>query len=389
MSTLVAPKETTVDKIPLGRRIEEIKKEKGGYYSTAAMSTRIGVHEETLRMMIKGKRDIYSFELEKIAKDLKMPVERITQDDVTRGAAELIELLATKASLERAHELAVGLFEVSIGLTERCNALNNIGRVYFYLERYDSAYEYWMKAYSVAELIHEKFKDNERLHIVLSNLIALFAARKQYSRLSDIMIRIEGVFDGQPEKKASILHAKAMLAEHEGKVEEAGNFLYQTLDCLQVSGHTNKIGRAELNIGYYEYKQKNYARANEILKRSLNHLVLDKRVWLIAMKEYAKTLIKLNRTEEGTQIFDEAISETTSPDLYGKLLLLLSVAKGQPKIAEEVLSLSVDDKIKELACKYLMHYSYSTGDSDGVMKYYGITEGLRVYNSDILHEEDL
>ncbi|KEO80890.1 helix-turn-helix domain-containing protein [Tumebacillus flagellatus] len=91
-----APIYTLVDNIPLGQRIEELKKEKGGWYSTTAMAGRLGVSPETLRSMLKGKREIYMYELEKIAGDLKMPVKRILLEDVYKQRKTLDSLLTPK-----------------------------------------------------------------------------------------------------------------------------------------------------------------------------------------------------------------------------------------------------------------------------------------------------
>ncbi|MGZ4164398.1 MAG: helix-turn-helix domain-containing protein, partial [Tumebacillaceae bacterium] len=89
MSQLLAPTHTLADSIPLGRRINEIMLEKGSAYTISAMAKRLEINRETLRLMLKGEREIYTFELEKIAKDLHVTVERILQSDVVEDSKRI------------------------------------------------------------------------------------------------------------------------------------------------------------------------------------------------------------------------------------------------------------------------------------------------------------
>ena len=104
--SIVAPKHTFVHSIPIQRRLREIMKEKGGAYTISALSSRIGINRETLRKMLNGEREIYSFELDKFAKELHMSIDRILQEDVKKLVAELDSLLEYNSDLNRAKDLA-------------------------------------------------------------------------------------------------------------------------------------------------------------------------------------------------------------------------------------------------------------------------------------------
>ncbi|ARU62639.1 hypothetical protein CBW65_17920 [Tumebacillus avium] len=55
------------------------------------MAARIGISRETLRVMVNGEREIYWFELEKNALDLKVPVKRLLMEDLEeRESRDLI-----------------------------------------------------------------------------------------------------------------------------------------------------------------------------------------------------------------------------------------------------------------------------------------------------------
>src|SRR5690348_197128 len=113
--------------IPLGRRVAEIMRERGRAFTQSAMAKRIGYSGETLRLMLIGRREIYPFELEKIAKDLKLPVERITGEDVRAEREELRVLLARMNPSTRVVELALHLNQHALGMTETCKALLDLG----------------------------------------------------------------------------------------------------------------------------------------------------------------------------------------------------------------------------------------------------------------------
>ncbi|TCP59019.1 helix-turn-helix protein [Tumebacillus sp. BK434] len=70
MIKLVILTNAVVDKIPLWLRIREIMKERGSSYSLTAVSARLGISRETLRLMLSGEREIHTFELKTIAEDL-------------------------------------------------------------------------------------------------------------------------------------------------------------------------------------------------------------------------------------------------------------------------------------------------------------------------------
>lgn len=101
MSQLIAPSTTDCYSIPLGRRIFEIMKDKGKYYTQQAMANRLGISRTTFSQMLTGNREIYNFEVEKIAADLKVSVSRVLQEDIANEVVRIEGILKEMSKVER------------------------------------------------------------------------------------------------------------------------------------------------------------------------------------------------------------------------------------------------------------------------------------------------
>lgn len=174
MNSLVAPALTTVDELPLGKRISEIMKEKGTAYSQNALSQRLGLHKETFRKMLIGERSIYTFELTAICEALKMSQDRILQKDIKLDHYKFRTALSDKRYSD-ALVLAEKLLEIAVGFTERCRSLNDIGRVYYYIGEFEKAHEHWLNAYSYADQAIRASGKSEPLFNVTANLMIFFS----------------------------------------------------------------------------------------------------------------------------------------------------------------------------------------------------------------------
>lgn len=114
--------------VPLGQRIGEIMEERGASYSLRAFGSRIGMSKDTLGRIVSGERVSTPSETERIADGLKMTIERLKQEDIKDDLLELEALLHSRKNRKRAMTLARGVAAVSMGMTERCHALNLLGK---------------------------------------------------------------------------------------------------------------------------------------------------------------------------------------------------------------------------------------------------------------------
>lgn len=376
--------------IPIGQRIGEIMEEKGAAFSIRAFSQRIGVSKDTLARMISGDRYINPSNLEIIAKGLSLPIERIKQEDSRKDYFELCELLNHNSNPQKALKMALKLEKLSVGVSEKCDALNNLARAYFDLGELDKAHLLWLQAYDLAQKIYKKYSSRERLSDILRRLMISFTARKEYTRLAEILSEVESVFSNNPAKLGSIYYSKAMLAEQVGNYELVREHLNKSLEYLISTGVQNQIGRAKLNLGYFEYKQRNYEKSKCLLEEAIEDLGQDN-IRYIATKEYIKALLKVNEKEKAVELIHANIPQIQeNHNLLGKYLLLQSIALDEAAHVEQVVNdLCVDDKVRRLVCLFLMNYYHKNGDSSAVMKYYSKVEELSIKNSDILHEGDL
>lgn len=378
-------------KIPIGRRIEEIMDEKGGAFSQRAFAPRVGLSKDTLGRIIDGTRHVKPSEVMRIAAGLALSMTRLKQEDAVLIQNELESLLDKKKDLFRASMLAEKLHTLAIGITERFDSALLNARVLYALGQYDKAHEYLLQSYQHAERIYEKYNETDRLYTSLSKLLITFTVRKEYSRMSEILARVESVFSSDPVKMANICFSKAMIAEQFGNVEEVRVNLYKSLELHQVTGKQNDIGRAEQNVGYFEFKQKNYEVAKRYLRDSIPKLQGDTHHQLIAIKEYVKTLLKLDETDAAVRWLENALQDVEQfPELKGKFYLLFAIAKQDVSYADSIFHIpNVGKSVLRLTCKYLTKHYMKLGDSESVLKYSMIAERYALNHSDITDEEDL
>jgi tetratricopeptide (TPR) repeat protein len=244
---------------PLSRRISEIMEEKGKRYTQEFVANGIGLSRDTLRAVLRGNRPIYGTELRALSSLFHMSVDRLTMKDTRSLADELKELLSNLQDKQRALQIAQTLASVAVGITERYETQNNLGRAYFLLERYPEAHEAWLESYKYAQLIAQKYDDSEPLFHVVTNLSLSFTQRKEYSNLAKILDEAETVFRSSPKHAGVICYSKAMIAEHLGDVKGAREYFYKSLEYNRLLGEPLRIGRSELNVAHFEYKQSNYS----------------------------------------------------------------------------------------------------------------------------------
>ena len=392
MSHLVAPSHTAVHAIPLGRRIREIMKAKGNYYSIAAMSVRIGINRETFRAMLNGEREIYTFELERISQDLKLPVERILQQDISAIEDQLDDLLQHRNGLDQALALALQVLEAAIGISELCSSLNTLGYIYFWQREIKSAHQTWLEAYEYAQQISKWFDDNQLLYRVLRNLMSSYTERKEYDKALEIVELVEPTFHSHPGRMSALYYTRAKFNEYLGKMDEATHLSYKSLEQSILFEDKDTLGRAYINVAHYEYLKGNYLLAKEHLLRSLE-LLTQSAMRLIAGKELVKVLLKRGENKQAEEMicfFLRNEDLMSHPHLEGKLLVLLSRATNISEYAERVVANhKYGEVVRYLSCKYLINHYRELGDIAKSMHYYESAEVLLGSPTDVLDEGDL
>ncbi|TCP55809.1 hypothetical protein EV586_103464 [Tumebacillus sp. BK434] len=380
--------------LPLGRRIAEIMKEKGKAFSQQAIANKMGISRETVRLMLTGERVILPHELNQIASFLKVPVERIKQEDTYFEVKELSTLLDKLGDKHRALELAQRIANVAIGVTERCEALNHLGNAYYDLQKYEEAHASWLLAYHEATEIKERYKETEFLFNVTKNLMISFAARKEYTHLSNIISELEPIFDLQPEYSGALCYSYAMIEYEKGNIEATKQRLYQSLEYYIQTGDRINIGIAERNVGFIEFVTSNYEKSKEYFELALPKLEKYDYSYWVTVKDYSKTLIKLGILEHAKQQITTALEIAGTSgllELEGKLMLLLGRIDHTPEHAKKVVSnCAYGSKVRDLGCKYLMEYYKRAGEAELFMKYHELSESIRGDSyMDLIEEEDL
>lgn len=391
MSGIVAPTHTLLDNIPLGRRIKEIMEDKGKHYSISAMAVRIGVNRETLRLMLTGQREIYGYELKWIAKDLKLTVDQVLQEDSKTEGEWLTDLLTHKEEQEKTLILANELLNKSLGLSERCHALYRLAQAHFFNHNFDEAYSMITKAHDIAIRLKQEFQDETTLYHVLSYMVTVYTAKQDYSNAAKALESVESSFKSDPNKVAVLCYLHAKIKESLGDIESSKSLAYQSYEQAKITNKKNLIGKTAINAAHFEYLSMNYAQSKSLLEDAIPALSDDVYTQLIARKELIKSLIMLGQINSAEHEIAQALEDVKGHAKFhkieGKLLILKARATNDPEFAENVAVHEEYGKdVRLLACKFLKNYFGNKGDSIRYSSYYEIEEQLDPNRSDILSE---
>ncbi|TCP58274.1 Cro/C1-type helix-turn-helix DNA-binding protein [Tumebacillus sp. BK434] len=379
----------------LGQRIMEIMEEKGKAFTQQALANRIGMNRVTLSKKLHGERDLYLFELRRIADALHLPIERLLLEDTKEDQVELEGLLEKLENLPRALELATKISSIAVGITERTKSLNDLGRAYYILEKYDEAFETWLLAFEYAQKIANKNNDTSMLFNIIANLMLTYSIRKEYSHLSEIISTVEPHFASDPFRAGVICYSLAKIAENQNNYEAARRHYHRSLDYYISTQHQLSIARATHNTAAFEFRQGNYQVSKKLFEDALPYLN-DHMSKLVSLKELVKTLLMMQETELASthintafELINGVVSSGTHYAVFeAKFHLLKSMVSNNPHFAMKVLDMKVDDRTKSFAARYLLDFYEDNDDSAQAIKYYRIVRNLSNNVLPILGEED-
>jgi tetratricopeptide (TPR) repeat protein len=367
VSQLEVPSLTALDSIPVGRRITEIMNEKGPAYTISAMSNRLGFSRETLRLKLKGEREMYTFELENIAKDLKVSVDRIMQTDIFEETKELRSHLDIGSNMHRCLELSAKFTELAIGLTERVIVANELARGYYQARDIQTAIETLKKVLPDAQLILEKYGEPHILMWVTGNLISAKTIEGEYTNLLEMAAQVEPYFQTNPKLAAVICYCIAQYKfEEEGDIAGARENHYQSLHYYQQHGVPISVANSQLNVAIFEDRQKRYDEAKQLFRSALDVFRVHDNLYAQAVhaREYGKLLIRLGELAEAIEVVDWVIARIQAhpnvihSDMEAQLNLLLAIAKQDMLYAETILDDKIGSKsVQKIANKLIIdHY---------------------------------
>ncbi|ARU59962.1 hypothetical protein CBW65_01965 [Tumebacillus avium] len=395
MKTFEPDTQSFVIPAQLGQRIMEIMEEKGRAFTQQALANRIGMNRVTLSKKLHGEREFYLFELRRIADAFHISLERLLKADIAEEEAELEELFKTHTDFFRAFDIAQKLVHLAIGITERGKSLNDLGRAFYYLKKYDEAYSVWKECYLYAKQLSEQYRDSNLLMRVVSNLMLTYTVRKEYSNLAEMITQIEPALSNDPARAAFINYSLALIAENQGNSDEARTKYQKSLEYYSIWDSKNDLARAWHNTATFEYRQSNFEVAERYFEMALPLLLPKAQDALVCIKEYSKALIKLGKYDKADQLLHQGLTlqgdeRFGSPNIYrAKLQILLSIIKNDPTYAKAVLNMdNVNDKTKSFAARFLFDFYESKDDSSQAIHYYRIVRQLTDGVGAIIDEED-
>lgn len=362
--------------LKLTRRIAEIMQEKGDAFSIRAFSSRIGISREYLRLTLLGERPLTPSMLEKIANGLGMSVERIRQMDTIEIEKELLAILEgkkrTKIMVLRARSLANELVNVAVGASERGFSLHYLGRVMYMQEQYDEAHQTWLLAWGYAKNLETEYADPTLLHLVSANLMLTYSIRKDYSNIEELLNIVEKAFHNDPDKLGKSYYTRMIVENSRGNYEASKKHAYRSLEHFEQTHNNRQIGHALINVSYCEYLLGNYKTSARALLSAIKIVEHHEDILIIAVKEYAKTLLKLREHETAARIIEQYDSLAREyPEYWAKMQIMYTVVKNDPAYAEHVSNdADMPLHIRYFACKCLFEYFASQGDTKNAISYY-------------------
>ncbi|TCP59023.1 tetratricopeptide repeat protein [Tumebacillus sp. BK434] len=359
MSQLLAPAQTVVDRIPLWRRIRELMKEKGSRYSMTAVANRLGISRETLRLMLNGEREIFMFELEKIANDLKLPLARILQHDIQDLHEQLQEKKDNLQDMDLAMELAKQRYTIAQGLSEKAYALLDIRYLYAFQDKWTEAEEVSLTAQELILQIGLTEQEDEVLFRLQNHLVTIYQFTKRYEKALEVLKSMKQLNRDLPVRIAAFHHNMGICLHGLNKVEEAKESFHKALELLQDLDRQEWIGRVYFCYAYLEYCEMNYHRSKELINKALQHLKTEV-MRIGAVRDLAKVLLKLRDHQAAEALILETLQSEAieqNSEMEGRLLILLSKTRDLPYHAEAVAgNYKYAKNIRFLAAKFLRLY---------------------------------
>lgn len=356
---MLAPANTVVDGIPLWRRIRELMKEKGSRYSMTAVANRIGISRETLRLMLNGEREIYMFELEKIAADLKLPVARILQHDIQDLHGQVRESMVSLKEMEAAMELSKRRYERALGLSEKAHALLDIRYLHTFQQQWTEAEQVSLAAQELILQIGLTEEEDELLFKLKNHLVTIYTHTRRYAKGLETLHSMEPLIEKSKTRMISYYHNKGICLYGLFRVQEAKACLYKAAELQQALGMKESLGRVCFFVGYIECRELNYSRAKEMFQESLRYLQTDiMRVG--SAKDLAKVMLKLGERQAAERLIRETLQSETvkqNMEMEARLLILLAKTLDLPYHAEAVAgNAKYPQNMRFLAARFLRLY---------------------------------
>lgn len=372
LSTAVQPLTTVVDKIPIHRRLTEIMKDKGKHYSLRAVAARVGINREEFRRMLVGRKDLRKVDLYKIVDDLGLPLERVMQTDIQYDSAQIEWCLKNLKNLGRAKELAESVLEVSLGVTEKCVALNNLGRVLYEMRQHAHAHELWCKAHQLAT--ESNIEDNSELYNkILGNLLLSYTMLKDYHNAVKIMEQVQVVSGQRADYMADCAYTLAMISYDQGDYEGCKEQLEKSLELYRTTGEKDNIAISIRNVANINYVLGNLIQSKHLYEQAIGMMENLVPIRLRAVKDYAKVLLKLGYNAEAEIVVMNALEEIKAHmdfDLQAKLLLLLALIRDDADIVIPVLKVEISRNMRNIVHEFLIQNYAEKGDLESSLKYY-------------------
>ncbi|HEU4964471.1 MAG TPA: helix-turn-helix transcriptional regulator [Bacilli bacterium] len=365
---------STTDTINLDlvRRITEIMDER--QLSIRGFSQYCGMSKDLLFRIVKGQRYIKPTELERMAQQLKVTVERLKMEDIQDDLTQLTSWLKEKAFLRQAVELASKLKGQALGYTERYELLNQLGTAHYHLAQFDQAHEAWEEAFTYAEKSYQLFADPQLLYKSTFNLILSYNVRKDFSMLAQFLERIEPEFMEQdPEYAGSVSFSYALMALEIGNLEVGRQKMYRSAEFYRMTGNRRYEDMAANNLAFVEYVVGNFHKAEEMYEQLMECPSAFDDLRYYARKGYAQTLLKVKRVTKAKLLIEESIGELEEnelPNILARFYLLQAFVQNDRVFAEKVLAMeNLEPQLYLLASKFLLEQCEAEQDMEGMIKY--------------------
>ena len=359
--------------IPLYRRIQEIMKERGKL-SQEYVASRIGIHRDTFRAVLRGERPIYGTELRKLAEVLKVSIDRLNQTDIIKEITILDQRLNRLDNMDQALKIAEKFHSLAVGNTERVDALNYMGRVYYARKEYNKAHEYFLQAYDLALLVFLGYGETDRLHDISKNLMICYAIRKDFTNAQQHIEQLKPHIQDHPAKLGMLYYSLAMIAHGNGDLQETKTYLYESLLYAEQTGDAQRIGNAQHCVAYIEYLLGNLTVSKTVFEQAMRTLSCFTEPKLNAAKDYLKVLLKLGQTTEVQRLlreYEDSISQLCNRDLQTKFQLLRMIANNDLSLAQRLLTTEeTSQNQKRIACRFIMEHYLRVDDLQSFIRYY-------------------
>lgn len=257
-----------IEDLTTGERLQEVMNELG-FSKPNSFAKSIGMSHSTFGRILKDERPMT--ESSTIASGLGLTVERLLGVDMKKEIEKMNNLI--ESNPRKAIEIGELIRELCVGVTERVDLLNCLGKAYRKVNDFKACAEIWQKTLDI--LLEKKRNDVSRIERAVNNVIFAYGKTQEIEKRIDVVNSVESILSDDLTLKAKLLYTKGATQKLMLKYQDAFISIQSAINIYKELNNKQYIGRCLTLMGEIYYLQGEYSKALDMLNLSKERAFKD------------------------------------------------------------------------------------------------------------------